>query len=385
MKSHDETRQFPSGAIRDGGKKPLMHLISPHLMNRLGEWMRVACEDREPPYPERNWEQGFSFSTVVSSLQRHIEAFKLGDASEDHLAAGVFNLMALIHFEEEIKAGKMSAALDDMPHYATPKLGDERYVNGQKERYVEFGSTATEVQARRAQLVEEYATLKPGEALGIHPDDREWLRSQEPPSKAIAFASEAIPTMLDEENRAMAGLPPLPQEKKPFSNIVSDCTITHGPEGGVYMKKKDKPFTVYLCGPISGRPIDHNWRESMRTTLWVYGIKTLDPLRGKKSDLISDKGMGYNGELADPTIADRDVGDIQEADLIYVHFPYSPDRQSIGSLMEMGMAHALGKPVVLFADIDEFQKHLFCRRFCIHASSQMNAIEIIRDYANNKR
>lgn len=118
MDSSGTNRTFGSGAVRDGGRKPAVHLISPHAMLRLGEWLRYACEDRDPPYPPRNWEKGIPISECIGSLQRHVEKFKLGMTDEDHVAAMLFNAMAIAHFEEEINAGRLDPAIDDMPHYA---------------------------------------------------------------------------------------------------------------------------------------------------------------------------------------------------------------------------------------------------------------------------
>jgi len=118
MQSSGEERVFKSGAIRDGGKKPMLQLISPHALMRLGEWLRFACQDRHPkPYPPRNWEQGLPFSDTVGAMERHIQKFKMGLRDEDHIAAILFGGMVLAHQEHEIAAGRMDPALDDMPHY----------------------------------------------------------------------------------------------------------------------------------------------------------------------------------------------------------------------------------------------------------------------------
>lgn len=119
MEAEGKERTFSTGAVRDSAAtKPMLQLISPHMMLRLGEWLRFACRDRKPsPYPPRNWEKGMPYSETIGSLQRHVEKWKLGMDEEDHLAAIVFNAMALIHYEEEIKAGRLDETLDDMPHY----------------------------------------------------------------------------------------------------------------------------------------------------------------------------------------------------------------------------------------------------------------------------
>lgn len=119
MESTNETRTFATGAIRDGAsRKPMLQLISPHALFRLGEWLRIACQDRKPePYPPRNWEKGMPFSETIGSLERHLQKFKLGSKKEDHIAAILFGAMAIAHYEEEIAAGRLDPALDDMPKY----------------------------------------------------------------------------------------------------------------------------------------------------------------------------------------------------------------------------------------------------------------------------
>jgi len=133
MNSTGQERTFSTGAVRDAAdKKPMLQLISPHALFRLGEWLRFACKDRKPkPYPPRNWEKGMPFSETVGSLERHIQKFKLGNTSEDHLAAILFGAMALVHYEEEIKADRMNSEIDDMPKYEqrsviTPHIVDEQ-------------------------------------------------------------------------------------------------------------------------------------------------------------------------------------------------------------------------------------------------------------------
>lgn len=117
---HDsgKRREFASGAVRDRGDlKSRPDLISPHAQMREGMIMTLGGIK----YDLRNWEKGMPISECLASAQRHIEQYKRGDIDEDHLAQARWNLGAAIHYEEEIKAGRMDPAIDDMPHYATPK------------------------------------------------------------------------------------------------------------------------------------------------------------------------------------------------------------------------------------------------------------------------
>lgn len=133
LKDSGERREFASGAVRDrGGDKPRPDLISPHAQMREGMIMTLGGKK----YKLRNWELGINISECVASAQRHIEQYKRGDTDEDHIAQARWNLGAIIHYEEEIKAGRMDPAIDDMPKYvqqpnksawrnATPEDDDE--------------------------------------------------------------------------------------------------------------------------------------------------------------------------------------------------------------------------------------------------------------------
>ena len=52
------------------------------------------------------------FSRYVDSAKRHLDKFIMGMTDEDHLAAAVWNLCAIMHHQE---LGQLE--LDDMPHY----------------------------------------------------------------------------------------------------------------------------------------------------------------------------------------------------------------------------------------------------------------------------
>jgi hypothetical protein len=105
-------------AIRDtADDKPRPDLISPFAEERQGHWLRMGAAK----YAERNWERGMPFSRCVASLKRHLMKFQQGLQDEDHLAAIMFNAMALIHYEEMIERGVLPAELNDMPAYRVIK------------------------------------------------------------------------------------------------------------------------------------------------------------------------------------------------------------------------------------------------------------------------
>jgi hypothetical protein len=115
MTDSGKRQSFGKGmAIRDtADDKPRPDLISPFAEERQGHWLRMGAAK----YAERNWERGMPFSRCVASLKRHVMKFQQGKRDEDHLAAIMFNAMALIHYEEMIERGLLPAELNDMPNY----------------------------------------------------------------------------------------------------------------------------------------------------------------------------------------------------------------------------------------------------------------------------
>ena len=113
---HDSgTRQsFNTGAVRDTAEdKSRPDLFSPFAEERVGHWLRLGALK----YAEHNWAKGIPNSRCFASLRRHVMHYQQGDKSEDHLAAVIFNAMAIIHNEEMIRRGVLPAELDDMPRY----------------------------------------------------------------------------------------------------------------------------------------------------------------------------------------------------------------------------------------------------------------------------
>lgn len=83
-------------------------LITPFGIRRLAMWYEAGAQK----YADRNWEKGMPFSRYIDSAKRHLDKFIMGMDDEDHLAAAVWNILAIIHHEE---LGQTQ--FDDMPHY----------------------------------------------------------------------------------------------------------------------------------------------------------------------------------------------------------------------------------------------------------------------------
>lgn len=110
-KDSGERREFPTGARRDvNTNKPDFTLISPFALKRLAMLMVRG----KIKYGPSNWMLGMPFTTLAESGMRHFQQFLANESpEEDHLAAILFNIMAIIHFQE---VGR-EEELNDLPKW----------------------------------------------------------------------------------------------------------------------------------------------------------------------------------------------------------------------------------------------------------------------------
>jgi nucleoside 2-deoxyribosyltransferase len=93
--------------------------------------------------------------------------------------------------------------------------------------------------------------------------------------------------------------------------------------------------TIYLCGPINGRSDSDctDWRETVKA---AWHGECLDPMR-----------HDYRGREQEPGIAAKivaqDTEDLRATDALLVYF----DKPSVGTSMEVLLAHQMRKPVVV--------------------------------------
>ena len=114
LQSSGKEESFNTGAVRDvAADKPRPDLFSPFAEERVGNWLMLGAKR----YAERNWEKGMPISRCWASLCRHKMKWQQGERDEDHLAAIIFNAMAIIHYEEMIRRGTLPESLADMPAY----------------------------------------------------------------------------------------------------------------------------------------------------------------------------------------------------------------------------------------------------------------------------
>ena len=92
-------QEFDSGARRDSqDDKPRFALIPAEPLTRLA----MHYTNGAKKYGENNWTKGMPMSRSFESLERHVQAFKAGDVTEDHLAAVAWNAFALMWYEERM-------------------------------------------------------------------------------------------------------------------------------------------------------------------------------------------------------------------------------------------------------------------------------------------
>lgn len=93
-----EKTVFASGAQRDiKTGKGRFDLIEPELLFRLA----AHYESGAKHYGDRNWEKGIPVSDCINSAFRHFIKYMAGWKDEDHLAAVVWNITAIMRFEKD--------------------------------------------------------------------------------------------------------------------------------------------------------------------------------------------------------------------------------------------------------------------------------------------
>lgn len=111
MQSEPTITVIETGAKRSNesaaGALARYDLIPPGPLKRWAE----AFGEGVAKYGEDNWLKGFTARNLMNHLEAHIQMFKAGDESEDHLAHAMWNLGALMHFQ------KTRPDLMDLPNY----------------------------------------------------------------------------------------------------------------------------------------------------------------------------------------------------------------------------------------------------------------------------
>lgn len=127
--------------------------------------------------------------------------------------------------------------------------------------------------------------------------------------------------------------------------------------------------TVYLAGFISTEhPESLQWRKDVTPELMKY-FKVLDPLRAKEN--LSKQS--WDGGVTDPTLTSKDIilrdyNDVKNSDFILMNLEnYGSTRPLIGTIVEMGWAWAMQKPII--GVVSEENKLMRTHPFVVEAIS----------------
>lgn len=107
IKDSGKRQSFNTGAKRDlDDDKPRYELIPVSALKRVA----LLYANGAKKYDADNWKKGMPYRRVYASLLRHAFAFGEHDTTEDHLAAIIFNAMAIVHYQDNGMSN-----LDNMP------------------------------------------------------------------------------------------------------------------------------------------------------------------------------------------------------------------------------------------------------------------------------
>ncbi len=83
---------------------------------------------------DRNWEKGLPLASYFNSAFRHLSQWAEGDATENHLAAALWNICGIIHHEKAIKEGRLPVDLLNIPCAVYKQMKEPQPVNPAKEQ-----------------------------------------------------------------------------------------------------------------------------------------------------------------------------------------------------------------------------------------------------------
>ena len=144
--------------------------------------------------------------------------------------------------------------------------------------------------------------------------------------------------------------------------------------------------SIYLSGPISGLMYDEaalGWRQEAGQTLEAAGAVVLDPTRletehndtpGPISALANPQSVMLNWK----SITTKDRFYVQETDVVLMNL-LGASRVSIGSMLELGWADLLRKPVVLVMEKEgNLHDHAMVREMVgFHTTSLDQGVDLI--------
>lgn len=128
-------------------------------------------------------------------------------------------------------------------------------------------------------------------------------------------------------------------------------------------------YSVYLAGPIGGCSYGEctSWREVFTRLLHGFDVECISPMRGKsylKNETEIDK-IRYSTPLSCPKgVYTRDRFDALRCDLLIVNL-LGAQKPSLGSVMEIAWADAVGTPIVLVMEAEgNCHEHILIQEAC---------------------
>jgi hypothetical protein len=125
-----------------------------------------------------------------------------------------------------------------------------------------------------------------------------------------------------------------------------------------------KQFLLFLAGPLTGVSFDESlaWRNYVASKLPPF-IRACSGLRGKQY-LAGERAIkDCYGEFplsSQKGISCRDRMDVMRCDMLFVNF-LGAKKVSIGTVLEIGWADMLRKPILLVMDEDNIHAHASIR------------------------
>lgn len=114
VKDSGKRENFSTGAVRDtAAGKGRYDLLPTYAIERLARHF----ENGAVKYGDENWRKGIPLRRFLDSALRHTFKYLEGYRDEDHASAAVWNLMALIETEEQIKRGRLPVSLNNLPNW----------------------------------------------------------------------------------------------------------------------------------------------------------------------------------------------------------------------------------------------------------------------------
>ncbi len=94
----EEFVRFDSGAVRSKDVDHLRYdLIPTAPMERLALRYGMGAEK----YGDWNWQKGMPDKVLVNHLEAHLQKWKSGDRSEDHMSAVAWGAFAIMYFDDQ--------------------------------------------------------------------------------------------------------------------------------------------------------------------------------------------------------------------------------------------------------------------------------------------